>query len=102
MKTYKVTIDNDGIISWYNEQTELHNESGPAIVEPNGYTAYYRNGKLHNDNGPAIIYNDGYQSYYINDIELTKEQWTIKTSPTKDMTLSEVIKELGYNIKIIK
>ena len=101
MKTYKVTIDNDGTTSWYNEQNIRHNESGPALIKPNGYNAYFINGKLHNESGPAIIYTNGDAAYFINNIELTKEQWLAKTT-TKELTLSEVIEKLGYNIKIIK
>jgi len=40
-----------------NEQGELHNENGPAVIDDN-YQAWYRNGKLHRTDGPAVIDGD--------------------------------------------
>lgn len=36
MKTYKVTVDDYGTNSWYNEQDKLHHEDGPAIEYADG------------------------------------------------------------------
>ena len=73
--------------------------------EPNYYN------QLHNEYGPAVEYGDGDKSWYLNAIEypgpFTDKEWQAKVElinnpPIKELTLSEVIKELGYNVKIIK
>lgn len=43
MKTYKVTIDDQGTIRWYNEQGQLHREDGPAIEFVDGSKAWFLN-----------------------------------------------------------
>ena len=44
MKTYTVTVDDNGTNRWYiNDQ--LHREDGPAFEGANGYNAWYLNGK---------------------------------------------------------
>ena len=98
-KTLTVVTDENGTITYYNAEGELHNphgpaivgadgskwyyindqrhnENGPAIIWPDGRKAYYINGKLHNENGPAILYADGSKGYYINGKELTEAEFT--------------------------
>ena len=125
MKTYKVKIDINGTERWYNDQdqyhcehgpaiifangskqwfinSKLHNEHGPAIIFANGTKYWYINGNLHNENGPAASYSDGTKRWYLNGIEYTESEWKAQLTPTKELTLAEVINELGYNVKIIK
>ena len=45
MQTYKVTVDYNKNIRWYNDKEKLHRLDGPAIEEANGYKAWYVNGK---------------------------------------------------------
>jgi len=52
---------------WY-KNGELHRESGPAIIWPNGYQAWYKNGQLHREDGPAMIFSDGTQEWYKNGV----------------------------------
>lgn len=56
MKTYKVTVNDEGTKRWYNEQ-----------------------GQLHNEHGPAIEYANGSKSWYLNDKELTEAQFNART-----------------------
>ena len=44
MKTYTVTVDNDGNKRWYSNG-KLHREDGPAIEYANGSKSWYINGK---------------------------------------------------------
>ena len=89
MITYKVTVDDYGTISWYNEEGQLHCEHGPAILDKGGINVryvnihnpkcrqvheitqgkkiWYRNGKLHREDGPAIECLDGSKFWYLND-----------------------------------
>ena len=55
-------IDSDGYKAWY-KNGQLHREDGPAIIRPNGSKEWYINGKLHREDGPAIM--DDPKSYYV-------------------------------------
>tara|TARA_R110002167_G_scaffold320264_1_gene526090 strand:+ start:105 stop:491 length:387 start_codon:yes stop_codon:yes gene_type:complete len=63
--TLTVETDEHGTIRYYNDEGELHNPHGPAVVYADGDKFYYINGKLHNSDGPAIVYANGDKSYYI-------------------------------------
>ena len=65
MKTYTVTVDDNGTKEWYSNG-QLHREDGPAIERANGSKAWYINGKLHRKDGPAIEYVNGDKSWYLN------------------------------------
>ena len=59
METYKVTVDEEGTIRWYNADGKLHRLNGPVVERMDGSKEYYKNGKLHREDGPAIEYLDG-------------------------------------------
>jgi len=65
MKTYEVTVDNDGTIEWYLKN-KLHREDGPAIEFGDGTKGWYLNGQCHREDGPAIEYASGTKSWYLN------------------------------------
>ena len=67
MKTYKVVIDDNNTISWYNEEGELHREGGPAVERANGSKKWYLNNQLHRENGPAVEEANGTKHWYLND-----------------------------------
>jgi hypothetical protein len=46
----------------------LHRDEGPAIIRPDGYMAWYLNGRLHRADGPAVISPGGTRYWYINGI----------------------------------
>jgi hypothetical protein len=46
----------DEIIFHVSSQGELHCETGPAVIHPDGYQAWYLNGLRHREGGPAIVY----------------------------------------------
>ena len=79
MKTYKVTVDEYGTIRCYNEDGQLHREDGPAVEWANGDKSWYLNGQ-----------------------RLTEEEFNKRTQPHREMTVAQLEKELGYNIKIVK
>lgn len=47
--------DRNGTVWYYNDQGQLHREDGPAIENPDGINAWYKNSKLHRLHGPALI-----------------------------------------------
>jgi len=79
MKTYKVTVDNEGTKRWHNEQGELHREGGPAIECANGTKYWYHNDKLHREDGPAIEWADGTKYWFVNGKELTEAEFKART-----------------------
>ena len=67
MKTYKVTVGNDGT-RWYNEEGQTHREGDlPAFESNSGNKYWYTNGKLHREGGlPAIESAYGNKYWYTN------------------------------------
>jgi len=60
-----------------NEDGELHNVDGPAVIYTNGNKEWRVNGKLHRIYGPAVTLVDGREFYVINNVEMPKQehQW---------------------------
>ena len=95
MKTYTVTVDNDGTNRWYLNG-KLHREDGPAIenvVEGNNF--WYLNGQLHREDGPAIEDLDGNKAWYLNG-KLVSEQDVLNLSQTLE------IEGVKYSVAQIK
>ena len=67
MQEYKVTVDSEGTVRWYNLKIEkFHRVDGPAIERAYGDKSWYLNGKRHRVDGPAIERAYGYKAWYIN------------------------------------
>ena len=101
MIEYTVEVSNNGTRRWYL-YGELHREDGPASEGACGTKHWYLNGKLHREDGPAIEYADGDKSWYLNDVKYTEEEYYSKLNPAKELTMEELVKELGYNVKIVE
>ena len=103
-ETYEVRVYANGTKHWY-QNDKLHRLDGPAIEWANGTKFWLQNGKYHRLDGPAVEYAD-MDKYYIDGIEYSYENWKQKVeeikNPVKEMTVSEVSKLLGYNVKIVK
>ena len=67
MQTYKVTVDEDKNIRWYNDKDQLHRLDGPAVENANGDKEWYVEGKLHRLDGPAVEWTDGFKAWYVED-----------------------------------
>lgn len=102
--TYTVKIYEHGDKYWYNEKGEYHNEHGPAIEWPDGYKEYHLNGKLHRIDGPAIEWSDGSKTYSLNGHCYPYEDWKkeVNKSKVEELTVSEISKKLGFQVKIIE
>ena len=59
-------------------------------------TEWYQNGKFHRIDGPAIERADGSVEYWENGKQISNP------NEAKEMTVEQIIKELGYNVKIVK
>ena len=102
MITYKVAVDEQGNIFWYNEKGQLHREGGPAICATDGTKSWWRNDNRHREDGPAIEWARGDKSWYLNGVQMTKEEHARAMSPIKELSVGEIEKLLGYRVKIIK
>ena len=69
-------------------------------VYADGTKKWHLNDKLHREDGPAIEYADGDESWYLNGEYLTEEEHKAKTNPTVEMTMEEICKALGKNVKV--
>jgi hypothetical protein len=65
MQTYKVTVDEDKTIRWFNDKGELHRLDGPAVEGANGYKAWYVDNKCHRLDGPAVECANGYKAWFV-------------------------------------
>jgi len=67
--TYKVEVDKNGNVRWYNQQGQLHREGGlPAIEFANGGKFWFTNGKFNREGGlPACEYANGGKEWLVND-----------------------------------
>jgi hypothetical protein len=65
MQTYKVTVDEDKNICWYNDKENRHRLNGPAIEWANGHKEWWVNGKLHRLDGPAIECANGDKAWWV-------------------------------------
>jgi hypothetical protein len=91
----------NGSKSWWING-ELHREDGPAIEYSNGSNEWYVEGKRHRLDGPAFEWNDGYKEWYLYDERLTEEEFNNRTQHTKELSVKELEKLLGYKVKIVK
>ena len=103
MQKYYVRVRENGNTYWYSdpEYKILHRLDGPAVETPDGFKAYYQNGKPHRLDGPAIIDPNKVEDYWIDGVYYTKKEFKKKTRPVKELTVAEVEKLLGYPVKIV-
>lgn len=64
--------------SWYYKDN-LHRKGGPAIEWSDGQKSWFIHGKLHREDGPAIELPNGYKAWYLNGLEVTEEEFLLRT-----------------------
>ncbi len=64
-----------------------------------GDKSWYLNDKLHREDGPAVEFANGDKYWYLNGKEVTEEE---VMNPAEEMTMEEICKALGKNVKVIK
>jgi len=89
----------NGTKFWYLKG-KRHREDGPAVVHVNGTKYWYLNGKRHREDGPAVVHVNGTKYWYLNGKYLTEAQHKANTNPTVEMTMEEICKALGKNVKV--
>jgi hypothetical protein len=72
-------------------------------VYPDGDKFWYLNGKRHREDGPAIEDADGDKWWYLNGKCYTKQEFNEKMNPkAKELSVSDISKLLGYEVKVVK
>ena len=71
-------------------------------VYPNGDKYWYLNDKLHREDGPAMEWANGSKSWFLNDEEVTEEEHKRLTSKVVEMTMEEINKALGKQVKVVQ
>ena len=101
MIEYTVKVYPNGTKYWYLNG-KLHREDGPAYESANGNKFWYLNDKLHREDGPAIEYADGNKFWFLNGERVTEEEHKRLTSPIIEMTMEEINKALGKQVKVVE
>jgi len=102
MEEYIVTVDDEGTITW-RQDNKIHRIDGPAVIRADGTKIWYEKDKIHRIDGPAIKNINGYKAWYINGIEYSQDEFDEIINPkVKELTMEEVSSLLGYEVKIIK
>ena len=101
MIEYTVKVYPSGDKAWYLNG-KLHREDGPAIEYASGDKYWHLNDKRHREDGPAIEYADGDKEWYLNGKEVTEEEHKRMTSKVVEMTVSEISKALGKQVKVVE
>jgi hypothetical protein len=101
MIEYKVKVYDGDIKHWYLND-KLHREDGPAFESTDGSKYWYLNGELHREDGPAIEYVSGFKSWWLNGKKVTEEEHKATMNFVEEMTMEEICKVLGKNVKVIK
>ena len=101
MIEYTVKVRGSGTKFWYLNG-ERHREDGPAVEYADGDKFWWLNGKLHREDGPAMECASGYKVWYLNGEEVTEEEHKRMTSPVAEMTMEEINKALGKQVKVVE
>jgi hypothetical protein len=101
MIEYTVQVDADGTTRWYIKD-QLHREDGPAVVGADGTKYWFRYNKKHNQHGPAVEFSDGDKFWYLNGKHLSEEEHKAALNHTVEMTVEDICKALGKNVKVVK
>ena len=71
-------------------------------VYADGDKYWWLNGKLHREDGPAVEYADGSKFWYLKSERVTEEEHKAAMNSVEEMTMEEICKALGKNVKVIK
>ena len=89
----------DGEKEWW-VNGKRHRVGGPAVEWAEGSKFWYLNNQRHREDGPAIERANGRKEWYLND-KLVSEADFNKRTKTKELTVNEIEKILGYKIKVV-
>jgi len=71
-------------------------------VWANGNKSWYLNGKRHREDGPAIECASGSKFWCLNGDYVTEEEHKRRTSKVIEMTVAEISKAIGKQVKVVE
>ena len=73
-------------------------------VNTSGSKFWYQDDELHRTDGPAVECASGTKYWYIKGKEYTKGEFDaiVNVPKVKELTMSEISKLLGYEVKVVK
>lgn len=89
-------IKQNGSKTEYWEDGKLHRDDGPAVINTNGLSFWYKHGKIHRDGGPAVDWGDGDQTWYKNGVYHREDGPAIDWSKEKAWYINGVQATTGY------
>ena len=101
MIEYTVKVCPKGNKYWYLNG-KLHREDGPAIEDASGSKYWHLNDRLHREDGPAVERANGYKEWWLDNKRLSEEEHKRLTSPVVEMTMEEISKALGKQVKVVE
>ena len=101
MIEYTVKVYPNGDKEWWLNG-KLHREDGPAIEDADGDKSWWLNDKRHREDGPAIEYAEGDKEWHLNGREVTEEEHKRLTSKVIEMTMEEISKAIGKQVKVVE
>ena len=101
MIEYTVKVYPNGDKEWWLNG-KLHREDGPAIEDADGDRSWWLNDKRHREDGPAIEYAEGDKEWHLNGKKVTEEEHKRMTSKVVEMTMEEISKALGKQVKVVQ
>ena len=71
-------------------------------VYPSGTKKWYLKDQLHREDGPAYEGANGQKVWYLNSKRVTEEEHNIMTSKVIEMTVAEISKAIGKQVKVVE
>ena len=71
-------------------------------VNSDGSKSWYLNGERHREDGPAYEGADGTKSWWLKGKWVTEEEHKRLTSPIIEMTVAQISKALGKQVKVVE
>ena len=96
MKTYAVTVDDEGTTMW-RVNGKFHRENGPACEWAKGDKAWYLNGESHREDGPAWELANGKKYWYLKGVLMSEESFHRRNKPLIDTQIT--INGVEYTLK---
>ena len=101
MIEYTVKVWPNGDKYWYLNG-KVHREDGPAIECANVYKAWCLSGEIHREDGPALEDSYGFKSWWLKGKNVTEKEHKRLTSPIIEMTMEEISRALGKQVKVVE
>lgn len=73
-----------------------------VIVYADGGRTWRLGDELHREDGPAVEYSNGDKFFYLKGQRLSEGKFNERMTPTVEMTMAQISKALGKNVKVVE